>query len=65
MVRVTRLVLAAALAAAAAVPVTANATETCYYRNATVHVCRDPEYRACLLYVGVRNVEVPVGNGCP
>ncbi len=60
----TRLVLAAALVAAA-VPVAAQASETCYYRGSLAEVCRDAEYRACLLYGHVARVPFEAGNGCP
>ena len=61
----TRLVLAVALAAGALAPVAASASESCYYRGALAEACRDPEYRACLLYGRVVVVPFEVGNGCP
>jgi hypothetical protein len=60
-----RLALAVALAAGLAVPVAAHATESCYYRGRLAEACRDPEYRACLLYGSVAGVPYEVGNGCP
>ena len=63
----TRLVFASALAVAAAVPIAADASETCYLRRGSVYVCRDAEYRACLLYgsLGPSATDFDVGNGCP
>jgi hypothetical protein len=63
----TRLVLVAALAACASFPVAANATESCYYRSGSIYVCRDAEYRACLLYgsLGPSVTNFEVGTGCP
>ncbi|HEV2890792.1 MAG TPA: hypothetical protein VGX28_10505 [Frankiaceae bacterium] len=61
----TRLVLAAALAAGVALPASAHADESCYYRSRLVQACRDPEYRACLLYGAVAGVPYEAGNGCP
>lgn len=61
----SRLVLAAALAAGIALPAAANASESCYYRGRLAEACRDPEYRACLLYGHVAGVPFEAGNGCP
>lgn len=62
-----RLVLAAALAAGATVPLAAHASETCYVDSGRVYVCRDAEYRACVLYgsLGPSATNFEVGNGCP
>lgn len=61
-----RLVLAAALAAGLALPTGASASETCYAELGRAYVCRDPEYRACLLYgsLGPDATDFEAGN-CP
>jgi hypothetical protein len=59
----TRALAILALAAGVAAP--AHATESCYYRGRLASACRDPEYRACLLYGDVAGVGYEAGNGCP